>query len=237
MLRGFMILVVYIVAAAASAVLIKFTCKPPKEVMRKLLHLIIVAAVFVYVYAFSKWYMSAAAAVMFAALAYPAVMIVERIPKLMEIFNERTAGEVRMSLLMIHAEFALLVCVFWGILGEDWKYMVIVSILAWGLGDAAAALVGKRWGKRKISHQWVDKNKTIEGSLAMLTVSAVTTAAAVGVLAGQPWYVAVVVALVTAPVCTLVEMISNGRVDTVTVPFSAAVVSFLVIRLFMLVGI
>ena len=42
---------------------------------------------------------------------------------------------------------AFSVCICWGIFGE--KYLVLATIYAWGIGDGLAALVGKRFGKRK----------------------------------------------------------------------------------------
>ena len=44
--------------------------------------------------------------------------------------------------------FMLAVGVCWGRLGD--RNLALASIFAWGPGDAAAALVGKRYGKNKI---------------------------------------------------------------------------------------
>ena len=44
--------------------------------------------------------------------------------------------------------FMLAVGVCWGWLGD--RNLALASIFAWGPGDAAAALVGKRYGKNKI---------------------------------------------------------------------------------------
>ena len=222
MLKGLVILFGYIGLAASAAAALNSAGKIPGEVMRKILHMITVISVFIYVYAFESWYMAAAAAAIFAAAAYPAIMVVERFPKLMAMFNERSNGEIRMSLLIIHAIFVLFICVFWGLLGDEWKYIIIAAVLTWGIGDAAAALVGKRWGKRRLKHRWARKDKTAEGSLAMCIASAVTLTVTIGLLSGKPFYVALIIAATVAPMVTFVEMISDGKIDSATVPISAA---------------
>ncbi len=73
------------------------------------------------------------------------------------------------------------------------------------LGDTAAALVGRRWGR----HPSID-NRTVEGSLAFLAASAIA-----GVITpGIP----IVVGLMAAPLATLVEMFSRRVDDNLSVP-------------------
>lgn len=237
MLIGILLLPCYFIGAATLAIWLKARFNLPKELMRKILHLIIVMAVFIYVYAFPKWYMAAITALVFAAVVYPLIVLAERHPRLMSIFNERKKGEIRNSLLAVHFMYALLITLFWGVLGPQWKYIIVVAILAWGFGDAAAALVGKKWGRRKITHRWVDKNKTLEGTLAMWAVAGVVLVVTLLVYSGQPWYLVLLTALVVAPVCAGVELVSQGGVDTVTVPLSAAIPTFALLYLFSVMGV
>jgi len=48
---------------------------------------------------------------------------------------------------------------------------VLASVLAWGLGDAAAALVGKRFGRHFVRGRLVEGCKSLEGTFAMFVVS------------------------------------------------------------------
>lgn len=53
------------------------------------------------------------------------------------------------SFIMLFGLMTILMAVFWGIFGEVHKYIAIAAIMAWGPGDAAAAIVGKKWGRHK----------------------------------------------------------------------------------------
>lgn len=64
---------------------------------------------------------------------------------------------------------ALLVAVAWGIF--DKPLIAATSILMWGAGDGAAALIGIPFGKHKVKFKPADGKKSWEGSAAMLTVS------------------------------------------------------------------
>lgn len=88
-----------------------------------------------------------------------------------------------------------------GVLGQ-WG-----GVLAVGLGDAAAALVGSRWGR---VHWWRSK-RTVEGSVAMATV------VAAGALAvGAP---SVRRAVLLGTVCATVEVVT--RLDNLILPLVA----------------
>ena len=237
MLKSILILFAYIIGAVALAFLLKVTVKVPRELMRKILHLIIAAIVFIYVYAFSEWYVAALTAAVFAGVAYPIIMLFERSPKMMEIFNERTRGEVRTSLLIVHAMFIMLICIFWGWLGEEWKYIIIAAVMAWGLGDASAALIGKKFGRHKVMRPLGDGKKTSEGSFAMGVVSGVALLVTFLLCSGKPWYASLIVALIVAPICTIVELASRRGIDTITVPLAVAAVSSLLMYVLTVLGI
>ena len=118
--------------------------------------------------------------------------------------------------------FAALIGVCWGWLGE--KYLVIASVLAWGLGDAAAALVGKRFGRHYIQGRLVEGRKSLEGTLAMFAVS---LCAVLGVLLANiavPWYAYAPISALTAGVCAVVELYTRNGMDTLTCPFAAAAI-------------
>lgn len=126
----------------------------------------------------------------FIAMVYPILVFAERIPGYSELLTERKRGEIKSSLVVVFSMFTVLICVCWGWLGE--RYLVIASVLAWGLGDAAAALIGKRFGKHYIEGKFVEGRKTLEGTLAMFVVSFVSVLIILLVQGSVEWYGGVV---------------------------------------------
>ena len=228
-LKGLGILVGYYIVAASALLMLRKWLKLPQELFRKILHLVCVLSVFVYVYAFVTWYLAALTALGFAIVLYPVITFAERYPKFMKVLSERKKGEIKKSLMIVHLMVAGLITIYWGWMGDTWKYIIIVAVMAWGFGDAAAALVGKAWGRRKINHRWVDGNKTIEGTLAMYFVSGFAILLTLIVYSGQPLPLLLLVTSAVAPICAIVELISHNGMDTITVPFSAAIPAFVLL--------
>lgn len=220
---GFSKFIGYYGVLAFLLVIFKILCKPEREVFRKLLHCICFMSVFVLLNEINQWYIAALVSLSFAVIVYPVVAFMERYPKFMSIFNERKEGEVKSSLLIVFLMMALLIFVFWGVLGAQWKYIIIVSITAWGFGDAAAALVGKKWGKNVVIHPLVEGKKTKEGTLAMFIVSSLSISLNLKLHTNMPWYLCFGISLLIAPICALVELISKNGMDTITVPIATAV--------------
>jgi dolichol kinase len=169
---------------------------------------------------------------LFPLALYPIVTFLEKFPRIIGFFNQREKGEVRKSLILAFFMMALLILVFWGWLGEHWKYIIIVSVMAWGYGDAAAALVGKALGRNHIRHPWVEGTKTREGTIAMYVVSTVIIFFILMLYSALPWFACLAGALLVAPICSVVELISRNGLDNVTVPLATAVPIFLLIMLF-----
>lgn len=219
---GYALALGYFIACAAAALALRRFVAVPAEVFRKTLHLILLGSIFVWTYAFRTWWVSAAAAALFAATVYPMLAFAERFPGYSQLLTERRRGEIKRSLIAVFGMFAVLIAVLWGWLGE--KYLVIASVLAWGLGDAAAALVGKRYGRHSIEGRLVEGRKSLEGTLAMFAVSFLTVMAVL--IASRPlaWYAYAPISAVTAAVCAVVELYTKGGMDTLTCPFAAAAV-------------
>ncbi|NLY18439.1 MAG: hypothetical protein GX045_05730 [Clostridiaceae bacterium] len=174
--------------------------------------------------------------VIFTFIAYPVLTLAERIPQYGSIFSERNKGEVKMSLLLLSLMVIVLITVFWGLLGPGWKYIITVAVMVWGLGDAAAALVGKAFGRHFIEHRMIEGKKTVEGTLAMFTLSSLAVFVTTLVYKIAPWYLCLVIALLVAAVCTVVELFSLRGSDTITVPLSAAVSTFIIVSVISYLG-
>lgn len=221
-IKGYAILLVYFVICASVAFIIRKSISVPTEVFRKTLHFILLGSIFVLLYAYETWWISAFASIFFMGMVYPILKFAEKIPGYSELLTERKSGEIKSSLIVVFFMFAALICVCWGWIGD--KLLALASVLAWGLGDAAAALVGKKFGKRYIEGKMVEGRKSIEGTIAMFVVSFFTVLVVLLVRGSVKWYGYIPTAAITAAVCAVVELYTKGGMDTITCPFAAAAV-------------
>jgi len=227
--NGYGMLLGYFAISATGALTLRRFVSMPREVFRKTLHMIPLGSILVWTYAFRTWWISALAATVFMAMFYPVLAVAERIPGFSELLIERKSGEIKSSLVVVFSMFTVLICVCWGWLGE--KYLVIASVFAWGLGDAAAALVGKRFGRHYLEGKLIEGRKTLEGTLAMFAVSFVSVLVILLSNASVEWFAYVPIAVVTAAVCAIVELYTKGGMDTMTCPFAAAAIMIPLISL------
>ncbi|MHB1154385.1 MAG: diacylglycerol/polyprenol kinase family protein [Eubacteriales bacterium] len=221
-ITGFGILLGYFIVCAAAAFILRRFAALPSELFRKILHIILLGSIFVYTYAFETWWISAIAAVVFILLVFPILAFAERIHGYSDLLIERKNGEIKNSLVVVFVMFSVLICICWGWLGE--KYLVIASVLAWGFGDAAAALIGKHYGRHFIKGRLVEGRKSLEGTLAMFAVSFVTVTVVLLINSPVMWYGYIPIAAVTAAACAVVELYTRGGMDTLTCPFTAAAI-------------
>ena len=153
-LQGLLYVVGAYFLCASSVLFIRKIVSVPPEVSRKLLHLSAIIVLTVWLYAFADWRITEVTIVVFAVAAHPILLLLLSIKdrpsdsSLSNIASERSPGELHKSLSASYLMFMLAVGVCWGLLGD--RNLALASIFAWGPGDAAAALVGKRYGKNKI---------------------------------------------------------------------------------------
>lgn len=216
---GFGLLLAYFVVFGAPALALKAYGRLPRELVRKAYHLLFVLSIIPMLMVFSTWYAAVLAALLFALILYMALALLEPTAFFRHIAIERDPGEFKRSLVLAELAIALLIFFFWGLLGADAKFIVLVAIMAWGFGDAAAALVGRSFGRKQISHPRIEGTKTVEGTLAMLVVAGVAIFLTM-LIVGQPALVSLTVALLVAPVGAVVELFSRRGFDTLTVPLS-----------------
>ncbi len=228
-MSGFGILIGYFAVCAACALSLHRFVAVPAENFRKLLHFILLGSVFVLTYSFEKWWLSVAASLLFVALVFPALAMAERVPGYSRLLIERKDGEIKNSLIIVFVMFAVLISVCWGWIGE--RYLVIASALAWGFGDAAAALVGKRFGKHHIEGKFVEGRKSLEGTLAMFIVSFITVVVILLANGSVALPSCIPIAIITAAACTVVELYTRGGLDTITCPLTAAFILIPLINL------
>ena len=118
--------------------------------------------------------------------------------------------------------FAVVISVCWGLFGD--RLLVIASILAWGVGDAFAALIGKQFGKHKIKNHLTDGKKSYEGTLAMFFTSFVSVFIVLLVHGGMSISAYIVISVCAAAVAAVAELFSKNGMDTVICPVAAMLV-------------
>jgi len=192
----------------------------PKELWRKLLHLVAYTSSLFMMFASDDWLTASVCCLLFAAAVYPILQAAERWKGYAALFNQRHPGEVKKSLLLLFCTHAALIALSWGWL--DRPYIAITAILMWGTGDTAAALIGKRYGKHHVRIPLADAKKTWEGSAAMVLTAFCAGFAALMIVSTLEWYSCLACAAAAAPVAAYVELISHGGNDTVTVPAAVA---------------
>lgn len=223
------VLLYFVLAAGAAALLRQFT-RIPDEPFRKLLHGLLLGSLLIWTLNFRTWWLCALSALGFAGAVYPVLVALERWPRYSTFLTERRAGELKSSLLLVFVMYAAVIAVCWGLAGE--KLAALCAIYAWGIGDAAAALVGKRFGRHGLTGPHIEGRKSVEGTAAMFAASLVSVLALLLLRGGMPWYGYAVTSLVTAAVSATVELFSLRGNDTIFCPLAAMAVLLPLICLF-----
>lgn len=212
----------YIVIAAGIMLPARALFTIPDEIFRKILHFILLGAYIPLVFAFEYWWMAAVFAASLIVILFPVLFLAEKPPMFSSFVNERKKGEFKSSMVLAVGMMAFSVSVCWGLFAD--QYLVLASIYAWGVGDGLAALVGKRFGKHKITWRLADGKKSVEGSATMFLCSLVSVFAVLLVRGGIGTGMCIVIALLVAAVCTLAELCAKNGLDTVICPVSAMAV-------------
>ncbi len=191
----------------------------PKEVFRKTLHIMGVAGVIAWFYTLNDWKESVAITLALAVIIYPVIFICSKIPGFTEFFNARKKGEYSKSMVALFLAYAVVATVCWGYFGQ--RILGAVCFLAWGPGDAAAALIGKKFGRHKVGRRGV---KSVEGYIAMFTFSFISVM--IGLYISRLYSVPllVLIAFLTALVTATVELNVLNGYDTFYCPVSAMIV-------------
>ena len=105
----------------------------------------------------------------------------------------------------------------------------VAAVMAMTLGDAAASLIGRRWGRHR--YTVFGQSKSLEGSLAMFVVTLVAVAFTLTVLPasalspcsyGWPFAKVIAVSTGTAVLAACVEGLSPAGTDNLSVPLLVA---------------
>ena len=225
-LRGSGCTIIYFIICASSALVLRLTVRIYDELFRKILHSILLGSLLVYVFAFENWWAASLSCLVFAAVVYPILKFFEHYRLYSKALTERKQGELKESLLVVFTMFAVVIAVCWGWLGE--RMLVLLSVYAWGFGDAAAALIGKRFGKHKIP----GTKKSFEGSFAMFSVSFASVLIILLIMGNMSLPADVLTALLVAAATAATELYTPGGYDTISCPFCAMCVALPLLHFF-----
>ncbi len=211
------ILVMCLIPCVLVLIPVRFLTGVKDHVFRKLLHIIAFSCFSVMIMAARSWPAAALCSLLIAAAAYPLLSAVEKEPWYGRLFVQKTPGEIKRSLLKLFFMFALVITIAWGVCGKP--ELATASIMMWGPGDAAAALVGIPYGRHKLAIMGKKSQKSWEGFFAGL-IMAFMCGLGVLLYAGYPFVKAVFLALAGGSAGSAVEAVSASEADTVTVPLS-----------------
>jgi len=222
LLRGIFRIICISLIFLVTILLIRAVFPLTEEWLRKLVHIAAVTVIAVWLYAFPDWKTTVWTDVAFFIPVYLFLYFLEQADRLTffsRITAERSKGELRKSLCAVCAMFLILVLVPWALLGE--RALALAALLAWGPGDAAAALVGKRFGKTKIGP---GKKKSLEGTLSMAALSVASVLAVLLAFRTFPPPLAVFASLLTGGATAAVELYETKGFDTFFCPLTAALI-------------
>lgn len=219
----------YFILGAGTLALLSYFVKLPKEIVRKGYHVMACGSIFVLLELFPNWYGALIALAIFITVVFIVVPLATRFLKLQSLSVQRGSSirEVLRQAALFLSSMGILITLIWGLIGEEYKLHIAVGMMALSLGDAAAALIGKNFGKRKLRLKIFDKNKTVEGSLAMLAFAFLGIFYLLLTFTDLPWFLTLPSAIILAAIGAFVEAIAVRGLDTIMVPLVVSLTSLI----------
>jgi phytol kinase len=183
------------------------------EFTRKLIHIAVGMWAFGTVLLFEQW--------CFAIIPPLSFVVLNYISHRQEIFKSVETGEKgNLGTVYFPISFAIILCLFW-----ERPNFLVASLMPMTWGDALAAILGRRYGRRKYSV--LGSTRSLEGSLAMFLFSWLATFLALYLLPPLGWQMSLFYSLVVAVFATLVEALSPWHIDNLTAPLLSAALLYL----------
>ena len=228
-ITGVLVVAFYYLAVVVVNIVLGFISAFPRELVRKSYHVLCSLSIFIFLELFETWYIAAVTAAALFFFSWAGTLVLRKNPWINRNFFEKIPREDQIPQQLLYAGLVLsgVLTVFWGILGSAWKIHAATGILVWGVGDASAALFGKKYGKRRLSSTFFDKDKSIEGALAFIISSFIVLFITLNYLTAWSFAAITLIAFVLAVVGSLVEAITKKGLDTLTIPLTISVLSAL----------
>ena len=218
MIKGLTIIIGSILFIILAIVFIMVFFKMSSENLRKTFHFAFLLIVTVWLYAFDDWKYSVTTMFVFMLLALPVLCLFDRIPFIGEHLPQRKKDEFKQSLIAAASMYIIVVAIGWGLMKN--RSLCLAAFYAWGPGDGAAALIGKRYGRTKIGKL---KKKSLEGSASMFILSFICVAAILSYNNVFTSEQTMIVSFFTALVTTVVELYTLSGYDTLFCPVAAII--------------
>ena len=213
--------ILFVIPCVIILFMIKYFLKLPPFVFRKLLHMVAFSCTTLIIIVSKSWLSASITSCFIAICLYPVLSLFEENRWYHDFLVQKKMGEIKKSLLMLFFMIAFMTFISWGIFNKP--YIAVLSVLMWGTGDAAAALIGIPYGKHKVNIKCVDGKKSWEGTLAMIFVSFIC-GLSVCLLYYQFSIHIWLKILIGAIIGAITELLSPSEYDTVTVPIVILVI-------------
>lgn len=184
------------------------------EFTRKVIHVGVGMWVFGTVALFQRWQMAVIPPLAFVVLNYLSYRF--NLLKAME-----TGGKGSLGTVYFPIAFAALIVLFW-----SRPILLTASLMPMTWGDAMGAIVGRKWGKRRLGLN----GRSLEGSAAVFLFSLATVALTLIILGPMNAVQALGIGALVAAAATIVELVSPWGLDNLTVPAASALVLWLLMR-------
>ena len=216
-----------VIVLGIICIAIRFLTKIPDFIFRKILHLIAMGMIPILVIVPTHWWIAEIVTGICILGLLTLLLIFERTELYKKFFVEKNKHEVLISFLLFFLVVVLLIALFWGYRGDAHRYLVIVAILSWGLGDAAAAIFGRLIGKHQVSGKMIEGTKSIEGSVACFLLAFLISLILLILLMHYVWWLALIESLLIGVAVSFVELFTKKGFDNLTCPLVAALILFL----------
>ncbi len=213
----------FVVSMAVIVISLRYAFKIKDYIYRKMLHMIAVTAIFPLVFTTDNPLSPIGVIVLYLAVIYFALRAAEKLPFFDSLFVQKKPHEIVKSFLGLFAMFGVLIIITWAVPGEEYKYLSVISVMAWGPGDAMAAIVGLNYGRHHLTGRFIEGTKSGEGTLAMAVTSFVCVFLSyilfTDCTSGQILAYSLILSIVSA----FTELYTKGGWDTVSVPAMALI--------------
>ena len=216
-----------VIVLGIICIAIRFLTKIPDFIFRKILHLIAMGMIPILVIVPTHWWIAEIVTGICILGLLTLLLIFERTELYKKFFVEKNKHEVLISFLLFFLVVVLLIALFWGYRGDAHRYLVIVAILSWGLGDAVAAIFGRLIGKHQVSGKMIEGTKSIEGSVACFLLAFLISLIFLILLMHYVWWLALIESLLIGVAVSFVELFTKKGFDNLTCPLVAALILFL----------
>lgn len=210
---------IYVFAVLGAAEALRKALKLPVEFTRKVVHIGVGMWAFGTAALFSdKW---------FAIIPPAAFILLNTISYRRGTFAAMETGDKRnLGTVYFPIAFVAIILLFFDVS----KPFMVAALMPLTWGDAFAAIIGQRFGRRRYALFDADSQRSLEGSAAMFVFSFVSVALTF-IVFGAPPDVVAAFAMVMALFATIAEAISPAGLDNLVIPASSALVYLLFIML------